>query len=126
MQTTSNTSRDVEVSTRDRLRIQARWWRVERPRGTVVVAHGLGEHGGTYAQLAATVGGMLDLDFVALDFRGLGDSPGRLGVVQEGALADLLVIDGDPVADIALITDPAKNMLVIMKNGEIFKNTLPN
>jgi imidazolonepropionase-like amidohydrolase len=52
--------------------------------------------------------------------------PGRLGVVQEGALADLLVIDGDPVADIALITDPAKNMLVIMKNGEIFKNTLPN
>ena len=50
--------------------------------------------------------------------------PGRLGVVQEGALADLLLIDGDPVADIALITDPQKNMVVIMKDGKIFKNTL--
>ena len=52
--------------------------------------------------------------------------PGRLGVVQEGALADLLLIDGDPVADIALITDPEKNMVVIMKDGKIFKNTLRN
>jgi imidazolonepropionase-like amidohydrolase len=52
--------------------------------------------------------------------------PGRLGVVQEGALADLLLIDGDPVANIALITDPEKNMVVIMKDGKIFKNTLPN
>jgi imidazolonepropionase-like amidohydrolase len=51
---------------------------------------------------------------------------GRLGVVQEGALADLLLIDGDPVANIALITDPEKNMLVIMKDGKIFKNTLRN
>lgn len=52
--------------------------------------------------------------------------PGRLGVVQEGALADLLLIDGDPVANIALITDPEKNMVVIMKDGKVFKNTLPN
>ena len=52
--------------------------------------------------------------------------PGRLGVVQEGALADLLLIDGDPVANIALITDPAKNMVVIMKDGKIYKNSLGN
>ena len=49
--------------------------------------------------------------------------PGRLGVVQEGALADLLLVDGDPLANIALITDPEKNFLVIMKDGKIFKNT---
>jgi imidazolonepropionase-like amidohydrolase len=47
---------------------------------------------------------------------------GRLGVVKEGALADLLLIDGDPLANIALITDPEKNLLVIMKDGVIFKN----
>ncbi len=82
MQTMTNMGRDVVVSTRDRLRIQARWWQVERPRGTVVVAHGLGEHGGTYAHLAEIVGGLLDLDFVALDFRGHGRSPGRRGVVR--------------------------------------------
>jgi imidazolonepropionase-like amidohydrolase len=48
--------------------------------------------------------------------------PGRLGVVKEGALADLLLIDGDPIANIALITDPEKNLLVIMKDGVIFKS----
>ena len=48
--------------------------------------------------------------------------PGRLGVVEEGALADLLLVDGDPVANIKLIEDPAKNFLVIMKDGKIYKN----
>lgn len=47
---------------------------------------------------------------------------GKLGVVQEGALADLLLVDGDPIADIALIEDPAKNFLVIMKDGQLSKN----
>src|SRR5215470_3296748 len=49
--------------------------------------------------------------------------PGRLGVIEEGALADLLVVDGDPLANIKLIEDPAKNFLVIMKDGKIYKNT---
>ncbi len=50
--------------------------------------------------------------------------PGKLGVVEEGALADLLLVDGDPIADIKLIEDPAKNFLVIMKDGKIYKNLL--
>lgn len=50
--------------------------------------------------------------------------PGKLGVVEEGALADLLLVDGDPLADIGLVADPAKNFLVIMKDGTIFKNSL--
>ena len=50
--------------------------------------------------------------------------PGRLGVVEPGAVADLLLVDGDPIADIKLIEDPAKNFVVIMKGGKIFKNTL--
>ena len=52
--------------------------------------------------------------------------PGRLGVVEEGALADLLLIDGDPVANITLIADPEKNLLVIMKDGRIHKNSMRN
>jgi len=48
---------------------------------------------------------------------------GKLGVVQEGALADLLLMDGDPLANISLIENPAKNFLVIMKDGAIYKNT---
>jgi len=50
--------------------------------------------------------------------------PGKLGVVEEGALADLLLVDGDPIANLSLIENPAKNFLVIMKDGKIFKNTL--
>lgn len=50
--------------------------------------------------------------------------PGKLGVIEQGALADMLLVDGDPIADIKLIADPAKNFVVIVKDGKIFKNTL--
>jgi imidazolonepropionase-like amidohydrolase len=50
--------------------------------------------------------------------------PGKLGVVEDGALADLLVVDGDPLANIKLIEEPAKNFVVIMKDGKIYKNLL--
>lgn len=48
--------------------------------------------------------------------------PGKLGVVETGALADLLLVDGDPTRDIGLVADPAKNFLVIMKDGKVWKN----
>ena len=48
---------------------------------------------------------------------------GKLGVVETGALADLLLVAGDPLTDISLIAD-RKNLRVIMKDGEIYKNTL--
>jgi imidazolonepropionase-like amidohydrolase len=50
--------------------------------------------------------------------------PGKIGVIEEGALADLLLVDGDPLADINLLGNPAKNLVVIMKDGRIVKNTL--
>jgi imidazolonepropionase-like amidohydrolase len=49
---------------------------------------------------------------------------GQLGVVKEGALADLLLVDGDPIANIDLVADPAKSLVVIMKDGKVYKNTL--
>ena len=51
--------------------------------------------------------------------------PGKLGVVEEGALADLLLVDGDPLENIKLLEDPDKNLLIIMKDGTIYKNTVP-
>ncbi len=50
--------------------------------------------------------------------------PGKLGVVEVNALADLLLVDGDPISNINLIGDPEKNFLVIMKDGKIYKNAL--
>jgi imidazolonepropionase-like amidohydrolase len=46
---------------------------------------------------------------------------GRLGIVAEGALADLILVGGDPLANLDLIADPAKNFAVIMKGGVVYK-----
>jgi imidazolonepropionase-like amidohydrolase len=51
--------------------------------------------------------------------------PGKLGVIEEGALADILLVDRNPIEDITLIENPVKNFVVIMKDGKIYKNTLP-
>ena len=50
--------------------------------------------------------------------------PGENGVVKEGALADLLLVDGNPLEDINLIADPHKNFVIIMKDGVIYKNSI--
>lgn len=50
--------------------------------------------------------------------------PGKLGVIEEQALADVLLVDGNPLKDLSLIANPEKSFLVIIKNGKIYKNTL--
>ncbi|MBB3701315.1 imidazolonepropionase-like amidohydrolase [Flammeovirga yaeyamensis] len=47
-----------------------------------------------------------------------------LGVVENGAYADLLIVEGNPLEDITLLSDPENNLLLIMKDGKVFKNTL--
>ncbi|SFM53999.1 metal-dependent hydrolase family protein [Shimia aestuarii] len=49
---------------------------------------------------------------------------GKLGVIEEAAFADLLLIDGNPLDDIEILTRPAETLDLIMKNGVIHKNTL--
>jgi imidazolonepropionase-like amidohydrolase len=51
--------------------------------------------------------------------------PGKLGVVEPGAYADLLLVDGDPLQNLDLIADPARNFVLIMKDGRAHKNLLP-
>jgi imidazolonepropionase-like amidohydrolase len=50
--------------------------------------------------------------------------PGKLGVIEAGALADLIVVDGDPTADLKLVAAPHKNFVLIMKDGRIVKDAL--
>jgi len=50
--------------------------------------------------------------------------PGKLGVIEEGAFADLLVIDGNPIDDIQLLARPDKSLMLIMKDGKIYKDQL--
>jgi imidazolonepropionase-like amidohydrolase len=50
---------------------------------------------------------------------------GKLGVVEPGALADLILVDGDPAKNLDLVGNPARAFLVIMKDGKIYKNIAP-
>jgi len=72
---------DVEARSADGTALRGRLWAADNPRGVVVVAHGLGEHGGVYAETAAMIGASAGVDVVAFDFRGHGRSAGKRGVV---------------------------------------------
>jgi imidazolonepropionase-like amidohydrolase len=49
---------------------------------------------------------------------------GKLGTIAAGAFADLLIVDGDPLADARVMLDPEKNLRFVMKDGIIYKNEL--
>jgi imidazolonepropionase-like amidohydrolase len=49
---------------------------------------------------------------------------GEVGVVAPGALADLLVVDGNPLEDIRVLTTPRRSLKLIMKDGQIYQNDL--
>lgn len=49
---------------------------------------------------------------------------GKLGTISPGAYADLLIIEGDPLNDVHVMTQPEKNLKLIMKDGVIYKNEL--
>lgn len=50
--------------------------------------------------------------------------PGKVGVLEEGAFADMLLVDGDPTTNIDLVADPERNFKIIMKDGRFYKNDL--
>lgn len=49
---------------------------------------------------------------------------GRLGVIAEGAFADILVWDGDPETDLDFLADPDANLRLVMKDGRVLKEQL--
>ncbi len=49
---------------------------------------------------------------------------GPLGIIEEGAYADILIVKGNPLEDIELLGDAENNIGVIMKDGKIYKNSL--
>ena len=49
---------------------------------------------------------------------------GKLGVIEPLAVADILLVDGDPLEDISILARPQESIRVIIKGGEIYKNEL--
>lgn len=52
--------------------------------------------------------------------------PNKLGVIEEGAYADILLVDGNPLTDLKILEDFDKSLLLIVKDGVIYKNRLAN
>ena len=48
----------------------------------------------------------------------------KIGVIEPGAFADLLIMEGNPLEDISVMTRPEENLRIIMKGGTVFKDTL--
>lgn len=49
---------------------------------------------------------------------------GKLGELTEGAYADLIIINGNPLKEFDLLNNPEENFLLIMKDGKVYKNSL--
>ncbi|WP_163132732.1 amidohydrolase family protein [Agarivorans sp. Alg241-V36] len=55
---------------------------------------------------------------------GLRNPYGKLGVIEEGAMADLLIYKVNPLEDVSIVEDYENNLQLIIKDGQIYKNTL--
>ena len=49
---------------------------------------------------------------------------GKLGEISEGAYADLILVDGNPLKENSLMANPDENFKLILKDGVVYKNTL--
>ncbi|MCZ4556625.1 imidazolonepropionase-like amidohydrolase [Rhodococcus sp. PvR044] len=91
------------------------------PRQSVMAAR-LGDYYSNVDALRMLTSGNAELFRLAGERDPYREAP--FGVIAEGAWADVLLVDGNPIEDLSLIGDPGKSLSVIVKNGEIVKNTL--
>jgi imidazolonepropionase-like amidohydrolase len=49
---------------------------------------------------------------------------GKLGCIREGAVADILVVDGNPLEDISVLGSGGDRLSIIMKDGKFHKRTI--
>jgi imidazolonepropionase-like amidohydrolase len=110
-----------EFADAERARRYEIWWRTQA----------FGSNFEVLKQMTSTAGEMLRLSGPRNPYK-----DGKLGVIEEGAYADILLVEGNPLKDITVIgaTDkwfdadpewkPIKTIKLIMKDGRIYKNTL--
>ncbi len=84
--------------------------------------HQVGNYGREF-EFYAAIDGVEPLDVLRWGTSNAGqllaDAPARVGVVDAGALADLIVVDGDPVADLSLLARPQQALQLVMCDGAV-------
>ena len=76
---------------------------------------------GSFKGLLAATGNIVDM--VKLTSYQNPYPEGKIGVLEEGAFADLLIVDGNPVEDLEVLADRT-NIRLVMKDAVVYKNTL--
>lgn len=89
--------------------------------------HQLGCYGREFAYYAA-IEGLSAEDVLSWGTRNAGellvDSPAKVGVIEVGALADLIIIDGDPVSDLTLLSRPQQALKAVIRDGAFVINRM--
>ncbi len=92
------------------------------------LGHEVGCYGREFAFYAG-IDGLAAADVLGWGTRNAGellvDPPARAGVVEPGALADLIVVEGDPVADPSLLARPEQSLKVVIRDGSVVIDRLP-
>jgi imidazolonepropionase-like amidohydrolase len=90
--------------------------------------HEIGRYGREFAYYAG-IDGLSPADVLAWGTRNAGaallDGQDRLGVIEPGALADLIVVDGDPLADLTVLARPEKGLKAVIRDGAFVIDRLP-
>lgn len=74
---------ELVIPSADGMPLHARAWEGREARGTLIISHGMGEHGGCYTHVAEALAATPGLvDVLSFDYRGHGQSPGRRGMVR--------------------------------------------
>jgi imidazolonepropionase-like amidohydrolase len=90
--------------------------------------HQVGNYGREFAFYAA-IDGLSPTDVLTWGTGNAGqllvDPPGTVGVIEPGALADLIVVDGDPLADLSLLARPQEALKLVVRDGAFVIDRLP-
>jgi imidazolonepropionase-like amidohydrolase len=90
--------------------------------------HQVGNYGREFAHYAA-IDGLSPADVISWGTKNAGellvDAPAKIGVIEPGALADLIVIDGDPTADLTLLAKPEQALKAVIRDGAMVIDRLP-
>jgi imidazolonepropionase-like amidohydrolase len=90
--------------------------------------HQVGCYGREFAYYGA-IEGLSPIEVLSWGTKNAGEllvnKPAKVGVVEAGALADLIVVDGDPTADLTLLARPEQTLKAVIRDGVIVIDRLP-